>query len=86
MPKKRDYRKEYLATDGRPQDIKERVARNKARREAMKKGLVKKGDKKQVDHKNFRPTDNRPSNLRVISATENMKRQPSRGGRRKSDL
>lgn len=42
MPKKRDYRKEYLATDGRPQDIKERVARNKARREAMKKGLVKK--------------------------------------------
>lgn len=79
MVKPRDFRKEYLATDGRPQDIKERVARNKARREAMKKGLVKNGDNKQVDHKNFRPTDNRPSNLRIISAKANISRQPKRG-------
>jgi predicted transcriptional regulator len=83
MPKKRDYRKEYLATDGRPQDIKERVARNKARREAMKKGLVKKGDGKHVDHKNFNPLDNSPSNLRVISKKANETRQPSRGGKKK---
>lgn len=83
MAKKRDYRKEYLATDGRPQDIKERVARNRARREAMKKGLVKKGDGKQVDHKDFNPLNNSPSNLRVISKKANETRQPKRGKKKK---
>ena len=35
-----------------------------------KEGKVKVGDNKQVDHKNMRPTDNRRSNLRVVSAKE----------------
>ncbi len=83
MAKPRDYKKEYEATDGRPKDIKERTARNRARREAMKKGLVKKGDGKHVDHRDFNPLNNSPSNLRIISKKANETRQPSRGGKKK---
>ena len=69
---KRDYKQEnkYKA---QPEQIAARVARNKARRQAMEKGLVQKGDGKEVDHK--RPLSkggsNDPSNLRVISASAN---------------
>ncbi len=77
--KPRNYRLEYKQTDGRPQDIKERTARNRARREAMKKGLVKKGDGKQIDHRDFNPLNNSPSNLRVLSKKANISRQPKRG-------
>ena len=49
MAKPRDYQKEneYKA---RPEQIKMRVARNKARREAIRAGRVKKGDGKEIDH------------------------------------
>ncbi len=49
----------------------------------MNEGKVKVGDNKQVDHKNMRPTDNRRSNLRVVSAKKNMSRQPTKKPRRK---
>ncbi len=83
MAKPRDYRAEYLATDARPKDKKERASRNRARNAAIKAGKVKKGDGKQIDHKNFNALDNRPSNLRVISAKANESRQPKRGGKKK---
>lgn len=66
---KRDYKQEnkYKA---KPSQIKARVERNKARRDAIKEGLVHKGDKRQVDH--IRPLSkggsNKKSNLRVVSA------------------
>jgi hypothetical protein len=41
-------------------------------------GRVHKGDGKEVDHKNFDPTDNRPSNLRVVSEETNREKQPKR--------
>lgn len=75
----RDYKKEYAATHGTAKGKKDRAARNKARAEAMKKGLVRKGDGKEIDHKNFNPRDNRPSNLRVVSRETNRKKQPKRG-------
>lgn len=53
----------------------ERALRNKNRRSALRKGLVKKGDEKHIDHKNGNPRDNRKSNLRVISAKRNRKKQ-----------
>lgn len=80
---KRDLAKEYREHGGTEEQKKRRAGRNKARREAIKAGKVKKGDGKEIDHINFRPTDNRPSNLRVISATENKKRQPKRGKQKK---
>lgn len=75
---KRDLAKEYREHGGTEEQKKRRASRNKARREAIKAGKVKKGDGKHVDHKNFNPLDNRPSNLRVVSKKTNQKRQPKR--------
>lgn len=64
----------------------ERASRNSARRAALKKGLVHKGDGRDVDHKDSNPLHNSSSNLHVMSAsanrgkTENSRR---RGSRRK---
>lgn len=77
----RDYDKEYKATHGTAKGKKDRAARNAARAKAMKAGKVRKGDGKEIDHKNFRPRDNSPSNLRVVSKEFNRKRQPKRKGK-----
>jgi hypothetical protein len=79
---KRDYAQEnkYKST---PEQIHRRVLRNRARRDALRKGLVHKGDNKQVDH--IKPLDqggsNAKSNQRVVSASENESfRRNSHGG------
>lgn len=78
----RDYKKE-AAAEARPESVKDRVARNQARREMEKAGKVHKGDGKEVDHK--RPiggkgnhNDYGKGNLQVISRSENRKKQPKR--------
>jgi|TARA_R100001126_G_scaffold100301_1_gene77740 hypothetical protein len=53
----------------------ERAMRNKNRRTAIKKGVVKKGDKKHIDHRDGNPRNNKSKNLRVISAKKNRKKQ-----------
>lgn len=63
----------------------ERAARNSARRSALRSGRVHKGDGTEVDHKNSTPTDNRASNLRVISRRANRSKKENsrrRGSRR----
>jgi len=45
----RDYKKENIYK-AQPEQIKLRVARNKARRQAIKDGRVEKGDGKEIDH------------------------------------
>lgn len=64
----------------------DRAARNTARRRAERAGLVEHGDNsREVDHRNSRPTDNRKSNLRVVSRTFNRSRKENsrrRGSRR----
>ena len=80
---RRNYKKEFATYDGLRKRRADRAGRNRARRILMKEGRVKVGDNKQVDHKNMRPTDNRRSNLRVVSAKKNMSRQPARKPRRK---
>ena len=47
--KPRNYKKEEKYEDS-PEQVKNRVARNKARRDATKAGKVHKGDGKEVDH------------------------------------
>jgi hypothetical protein len=75
---KRDYKKE-TAYENSPEQVKRRVARNKARRQAEKKGLVKKGDGKEVDHLGSHRTgslDKVPT--KVVSKKTNRSRQPKR--------
>jgi 5-methylcytosine-specific restriction endonuclease McrA len=69
----RDYAKEYREYHGKPEQIKNRAARNGARRKAAKAGLVRKGDGMEVDHK--RPLSkggsNHRSNLRIVTRKTN---------------
>lgn len=51
MARERNYRAEYLRDHASPTAKKDRAARNSARADAAKKGLVCKGDGKEVDHK-----------------------------------
>ena len=72
MAKERDYVKEneYKA---QPDQIKKRVARNKARRMMIKAGKVSKGDGKDVDHivPLRKGGSNTPSNMRIKSKSAN---------------
>ncbi len=71
----RDYAKEYKTYHGKPEQIKRRDARNKARALMEKKGLVRKGDGLHVDHKNDNPLDNRVANLRAVPAKTNLQKK-----------
>lgn len=69
----RDYKKEYAKYAGRPSEIHKRVLRNRARRVAMAKGLVHRGDNKDVDH--IAPLSKggsgRTSNTRILDSSRN---------------
>jgi hypothetical protein len=69
----RNYKNEYQNYQGRPDQIKKRSMRNKARRKLMKEGRVHKGDGKDVDHKTpiSQGGGNSDSNLRVQSDNAN---------------
>jgi hypothetical protein len=73
---KRNYRKEN-EWESSPEQVKRRVARNRARRKAIREGRVRKGDGKELDHVGYHRTgslDNVPT--RVTSRTANRRRQP----------
>jgi hypothetical protein len=77
--RKRDYRKEYDAYQGLPAQKKRRADRNRARRHAMAKGLVHKGDGKELDHVGYHRTGRLKSvATRVVSRHANRVRQPPR--------
>lgn len=71
-PRDYSYDKAYAA---RPEQKKNRAARNKARRQLMREGKVKVGDGMDVDHRNGVPTDNRRSNWKVMSASKNRSKK-----------
>lgn len=75
----RNYAHEYEAYQGKPEQIKRRDERNKARAEMMKVGKVRKGDGKDVDHKVplSKGGANTVSNMRVKS--EHANRSYKRG-------
>ena len=81
MTKSSKAKLEYMAEyQKRPENVDKRVARNKARREALREGTVKKGDGKEIDHKRMLDEggSNAKSNRRVADASEN------RGWRKKN--
>jgi len=73
MTKPRNYRQEYDAYHGKPEQIKNRAERVKARRMMEKTGAVTKGDNKDVDHKKPLRSGGTTtkSNLRVRSKAAN---------------
>lgn len=79
MPKrKRNYAKE-TAYENRPEQVARRVARNRARREAIKKYGKAALKGKELDHVGSHRTgslDNVPT--RIVSKRTNRKRQPKR--------
>lgn len=86
MTKKRNYKSEYANYQGKPEQIKKRASRNKARSLLEKQGKVSKGDGKDVDHKDGNPKNNSKSNLRVQSKKENRSFARTKSGGKKSLL
>lgn len=81
----RDYEREYKRFQSSKKAKKDRAARNKARREALREGRVHRGDNLDIDHKDSNPSHNSKSNLRVVSQTFNRSRKENsrrRGSRR----
>jgi hypothetical protein len=77
----RDYKKEkMLYEDKHPERKEARKKRVKNRKEAEKKGLVKRNDGKHIDHKKplTEGGSNDKSNLRVVPAKENLKKEALR--------
>ena len=70
----RNYKKEYQNYQGRPEQIKNRTARNRARRLMIKKHGKAKLRGKDVDHKDSNPRNNGYSNLRIMSKSKNRAR------------
>jgi 5-methylcytosine-specific restriction endonuclease McrA len=70
--RKRDYKKEYREYHGKPEQIKNRSDRNKARR-ILK---LKTGDKREIDHKVplSKGGSNDKENLRLVSRRTNRKK------------
>jgi hypothetical protein len=69
----RNYKKEYANYHGKREQKDNRNSRNKARRIAKLAGKQVKG--KDVDHKDGNPRNNSPSNLRVLSKSENRSKK-----------
>ncbi len=61
------------AYQAQPAQVAKRVARNAARREAIKDGVVHKGDGRDIDHKKMLDAGgtNAKGNLRAVPAKEN---------------
>lgn len=77
--------REYSRYQSSKKAKRDRASRNKARRQAEREGKVHRGDNLEVDHVNSQPTDNRRSNLRIVSRhTNRAKKENSRrrGSRR----
>lgn len=65
---------QYEKWDGTEEYKKKRVARNSARKTALKSGKVHKGDNKDIDHIRGVGAGNGNKNLRVMSASSNRGR------------
>ena len=79
----RNYDKEYKNYQGKPEQIKKRGERVKARRLTEKEGRVKKGDGKDVAHADNRTSNNSKSNRKVQSPSKNRSFSRDKNARRK---
>ena len=70
--------------NSKPEQIKKRASRNKARAQMMKAGKVHKGDGKDVAHKNGNALDDRMSNYAVQSKKKNRSYPRTRNAHKKN--
>ena len=72
---KRDYKKELAWEKRNPEKNRQgkRVIRNRNHNQ-----MVADGSSKQVDHKDGNPMNNKRSNLQVVSASYNLKKEANR--------
>lgn len=76
----RNYKKE-TEYENQPEQVKRRMARNRARYKAMKEGKVRKGDGKEVDHTGYHPTGSLDKvKTKVVPRSVNRRRQPPHKG------
>ena len=71
----RDYKREYNSYHAKPEQKKNRAARNKARTLLSSVGRVRKGDGKDIDHRDGNPRNNSKSNLSVMSKRRNRSKK-----------
>ena len=74
----RSIKLEYERYGSKPEQKKNRAARNTARRRLIRSGAKKKGDGKDVHHKDGNPRNNSRSNLTVESRSSNRNKSPGR--------
>ncbi len=77
----RNYRAEYDNYHSRPEQKRNRAARNTARNRMLANGKVKKGDGMDVHHRDGNPNNNSPSNLNVVPKSLNRTINKFAGGR-----
>ena len=70
--------------NSKPEQVKRRMARNRARAEMMRKGHARKGDGKDVGHANGNPLDNRKGNLRMESKRANRSYPRTKNGSKRN--
>ena len=75
MKKSRDYKREYATYHSTKEQKKIRAQRNKARRQAIREGRVKKYSKKDVHHKDKNTANNSKKNLIVVSRKRNRSKK-----------
>ncbi len=82
MSDKKSYSDYDLKYQARPEQVKNRVARNAARREAIKQGTVRKGDAKDVAHTHalINGGGNHKGNVKVQDASDNRGWRKGRKG------
>ena len=83
---KRDYKKENLLYNSKPEQIKNRTERTTARRQANAAGTTHKGDGKDIDHivPLSKGGSNAKSNQRVVSQAANRSFARNANGSMKS--
>lgn len=77
-------RKAQAKYNSKPEQVKRRMARNRARYAMIKSGKAKKGDGKDVAHKDGNPNNNSRSNLAVQSKRANRSFPRTRNGGKKN--
>lgn len=70
--------------NSKPEQVKRRASRNKARAAMIKAGKAHKGDGKDVGHKNGNPMDDRMSNYKMQSKKSNRSYPRTSSGRKRN--